>query len=122
MKKLITTLVATVALTGGGLSLGTVAADAAPVVAKKNAKCITKPEFRRIHKGQTITRVKKIVGGAGGQVYFDGGYAGPYGWPAEQERKHNQCGGSYGVHGSAYVTYKKVNGVWKVKGKNAYWF
>jgi len=31
----------------------------------KNPPCITRTEFKKIHKGQTLTTVKRIVGSAG---------------------------------------------------------
>lgn len=53
------TAVLAVALMGGGL-----AAVAAPAEAA-NPRCLSKPEFRKIHKGMSPARVARIVGSPG---------------------------------------------------------
>jgi len=59
MKKFLVGLVATTAV-AAPLALVATPADAAA-----NAACMTRAEFRKIHKGMTVTQVKRIVGSAG---------------------------------------------------------
>jgi hypothetical protein len=58
MKKFLLGLVATVTF-AAPLALVATPAEAA------NAPCMTRAEFRKIHKGMTVRQVKRIVGSAG---------------------------------------------------------
>lgn len=115
MKKLVLALAALATLLVGTTLIAT------PAEAATNPSCITKTEFRKVTKGMSITRVKAIVGSTGSQTYYDGGYPGSYGWPAEQWRDHKQCNSRWGL-GSAEIDYKKQAGVWRVSSKHAFWF
>jgi hypothetical protein len=63
-------------LTTLGVVAGTLALAAPPADAARNAPCITKREYRRIHVGQRPARVKRIVGSRGrvSATFQSGGY------------------------------------------------
>jgi hypothetical protein len=109
------------------LGVTAAAAIATPVMAlvpsahaATNRPCISKTEFSKIKKGYSIATVKRIVGGTGSQDLYNSGYP-SLGIRPSQTREHTQCGGSYGVHGFADVSYEKKAGVWRVTSKDAFW-
>jgi IMP dehydrogenase/GMP reductase len=110
-KKLIvaTTAATAVALLGG---IGV----AAPAQADPGSQgYVTKSEFKKVQRGMSITKAHKIFGTSGKQSVYDAGYPGFV--KASQLRQY-KTGKKYGV---VMVTYQRVNGVWKVQSKNAFW-
>ena len=59
IKKFLVSLAATTTLAAP------LALVATPAEAAGNPPCMTRAEFRKIHKGMTVTQVKRIVGSAG---------------------------------------------------------
>lgn len=78
---------------------------------------VTKPEFRKVERGMRMQRVHHIFDVRGKQTYFDGGYAGRYGWPPGQSREYR----TKSTWGWVSLDFKKRNGVWRLTGKYAYW-
>jgi hypothetical protein len=86
----------------------------APADAATNPPCASRAEFRTVHNGMTIDRVKRIVGSIGKQTIY---FPPMFGDPAEQSRDTHQCGG----YGFISLDYKRANGTWIVKSKSAFW-
>jgi hypothetical protein len=83
-------------------------AGTADARAATNRPCVTRAEYRAVHKGQTLDRVARIIGGRG---HLDSRWS--YGGDSGSSRTWRQCGG----YGSAWVTF--ANG--RADGKGAYW-
>lgn len=101
----------------------TVTLGAAPAVliaspaAADTGTCVDRGEFRKVVRGMKIDRVHAIFDVSGRQSYFSSGYPGQYGWPATQSRTYKPCT----RYSYVSVDYERINGVWKVDAKNAYW-
>ena len=108
-------VVATAAATAVAL-LGGLGA-AAPALADPGSKgYVTQNEFRKVTKGMSIVRAHRIFGAQGKQTYASSGYP-SLGIRAEQAREYK----TPSRWGFVDITYHRVNGVWKVKSKTAYW-
>jgi len=106
--------VATTGATAAAL-LGGIGA-AAPAQADPGSKgYVTRAEFSKIRKGMPMTKVHRIFGANGKQTAYYSGYP-SIGIKAEQDREYKTAS----RYGFADVTYYKVNGVWKVHSKWAY--
>lgn len=106
-------LVAGAAALAAGMSLATLAhadhADAA-------APCMTRPEFGRIHHGQTQATVSRIVGAPGKVTYVDSSGDG-YRWVS---RSWRVCGSRYGFATVDFSTTERTDGQPGVYGKSFY--
>jgi hypothetical protein len=103
------------------LALGAVIGIAAPASAApaRHAKpCVTKPEYRKLHRGDSIAKVRRVFRFAGRQTYAISGdqYS-----PAMQGRDYRTCAGHYGITGTASVDFTKRHGVWRITDKSVGW-
>jgi hypothetical protein len=113
MKKrlIVATVAATAAALVGGISA------AAPAQADPGSKgYVTRAEFKKVKKGMQIQKAHKIFGAQGKQTTYFPAYP-SIGIKAEQWREYKTAS----KWGFVDITYTKVNGVWKVKSKTAYW-
>jgi hypothetical protein len=75
--------------------------------------CVTRSEYRRVHKGNSMSRVHRIFGTRGKQSWeYDGYYI------HSQGREYRVCGSSWGF---VSVTYDREYGTWRLDSKYAYW-
>jgi hypothetical protein len=99
--KVVAVAVALPLMTAGTLAVATPHADAAKPRRNSTPKCITKKEFRKIHKNQSISRVRQIVG-ARGKITSDSSFSDGDRYTSVDFR---QCGGGYG---SATISFENT--------------
>jgi hypothetical protein len=107
------TVLTAVATTGALVAPGTAHA-AAPAERAASKGCVTKAEYRKIKKGMTVAKVKKVTGTNGKQVskspLGDGRFV--------VGRAYKACTGKRSGVGIAFVG---KDGVFKVESKSAVW-
>jgi len=86
MKKMIAAVVSAVVVSGG------IAVTAAP--AEANSPCMSRPEYRKIHVGQSVRTVQRIVGSKG-RVSMSSAYL--------VIRQWKTCSNPYGVGTVGFV-------------------
>ena len=103
MKTIILTLAALVA--AGAVSAAPAAAD--------TAGCVTRAEYRAVHKGYSMTRVHRIFDTAGKRaaIATSGGYG-------SQIRSYRTCSRFSAVSVSFF---RRPGGIWRMDAKSAVW-
>jgi hypothetical protein len=119
MNRIIRILLAT--LTGLGLMFGVVAIGAPAAVAAKPTPYVTKAEFNQVRKGMPMWKVHRIFDVNGKQIYYDPGNPARK-VPPTQGRDYVRKQSADARNGAVSVSYKKVNGTWKVTGKYTFWW
>jgi len=76
--------------------------------------CVSKPEFNKVQKGWSITRVRNLFDVPGKQVSFISGDAYSN---ASQSREYKPCT----QYSTVMIDYERKAGVWRVTSKYAYW-
>ncbi|UNX56551.1 hypothetical protein MF406_18025 (plasmid) [Georgenia sp. TF02-10] len=110
MKNRIAATAAAAALALGGLAYATSPATAAADTIERSSRgCVTEPEYRRVKRGMTQTKVHRVFG-TKGRVTTQG-----YGM---KFRQYKVCNDRFGF---VTVDYTKRGGKFKVTGKFAYW-
>lgn len=102
MKRIVSSLAAS-----AFLAVGVVAG--APAASADTEGCVTKTEFSKISRGDTIRKVTRVFDTKGKQTYIGYGY---------QSRDYRVCGSRYGF---VNIDYDRRNGLWYVESKSAYW-
>jgi len=118
MRNLTKALVATLAPVAVASAVVAVPASANAAEADTRT-CITKGEFAAVTAGTTFRRSIEIIDSRGTQSYYDAGYPGQYGWPAEQTRDYRSC--THPAWSSVSIDFTLKRGVWRQTGKSAYW-
>jgi hypothetical protein len=102
MRKLVTSLAATAVMATGVVAT-------APAASADTLGCVTRTEYSKISKGDTIRKVTRVFDTKGKQTYVGYGY---------QSRDYRVCGSRYGF---VNIDYDRRNGLWYVDSKSAYW-
>jgi hypothetical protein len=90
---------------------------AASPAAADTETCVSRTEFRRVERGWSIARVRRVFDVTGRQSYFASGEP-SIDWPATQGREYRPCT----RYSYVSVDFEKYRGdVWRVTGKSAYW-
>jgi hypothetical protein len=86
----------------------------APSALADTPGCVTRAEYRAVHRGDSIRRVHRILDTDGRRVY----YATEVGGYVSQGRRYRTCR----PHSSVEIQYiKKAGGIWRLLAKSAIW-
>ena len=113
MNKKIAAALAAPALAVGVLAAG--APHASAITWGSTPHCVTKYEMSLVHKGQTLKRVRNIIGAYGSLTFSFDGYT-----IHERDFEFRPCR-PYNQYSFAEVDFEKQGGYWKVTGKSSFW-
>jgi hypothetical protein len=86
---------------GALLLLAIASTSAVETAAADTPGCVTKGEFRKVHRGFHKRRVHRIFDTAGKQTSWYSGFGTTY-----EGREYRACTSQYGVHGVVWVDYE----------------